>query len=152
MFFFSGEMRVDTSLIEELAGDEFENPTGDLDDDFVLQASGGELPVLHPPVPFTSKKNEFREKCACSDDYSDDEMEYSMLLIVIFHVIWVFRCVYFGFLIERTFFCIESFGLLSELFLCFLITGCNIFYLFFQIRTMKMIKLMTISCRVKIGP
>ncbi|EFO20098.2 hypothetical protein LOAG_08390 [Loa loa] len=73
-----GEMHIDPYVIAELTGDdtEFENPANDLDDDFVLQASGGELPTLRPPVSFLLRKNEFREKAASNDDNSDEEMEF----------------------------------------------------------------------------
>uniref|UniRef100_A0A0R3RU59 Protein LTV1 homolog n=1 Tax=Elaeophora elaphi TaxID=1147741 RepID=A0A0R3RU59_9BILA len=71
-----GEMHIDPYVIAELAEDdiEFENPTNDLDDDFVLQASGGELPMLQPPVSLSLRKNEFREKAIPGDDDSDDVM------------------------------------------------------------------------------
>ncbi|KAL3998456.1 Low temperature viability family protein [Acanthocheilonema viteae] len=72
------EMHIDPYVIAELTandGIEFENPTNDLDDDFVLQASGGELPALQPPVSFSLRKNKFREKFINSDDDSDEEME-----------------------------------------------------------------------------
>ncbi|VDK88831.1 unnamed protein product [Onchocerca ochengi] len=72
------EMHIDPYVIAELAGDdnEFENSTDDLDDDFVLQANGGELPSLRPPVSFSLHRNEFREKVSHSDDESDEEMKF----------------------------------------------------------------------------
>lgn len=75
-------MHIDPYVIAELTGDdiEFENPTNDLDDDFVLQASGGELPALRPPVSFSLRKNEFREKVTNSDDDCDEEMELGKYL------------------------------------------------------------------------
>ncbi|MCP9257861.1 hypothetical protein DINM_001246 [Dirofilaria immitis] len=71
-----GEIHIDPYVIAELADDdiEFENSTSDLDDDFVLQANGGELPSLRPPVSISLQKNEFREKVISSDDESDEEM------------------------------------------------------------------------------
>ncbi|VDK69811.1 unnamed protein product [Litomosoides sigmodontis] len=72
-----GEMHIDPHVIADLTGDEFENPTNDLDDDFVLQASGGELPVLPPPISLSLLKNKFREKPSiCDDDDNDEEMEF----------------------------------------------------------------------------
>ncbi|CAG9538295.1 unnamed protein product [Cercopithifilaria johnstoni] len=73
-----GEMHIDPYVIAELKSDddvEFENPTNDLDDDFVLQASGGELPPLQLPISFSLRKNEFREKPINNDDDSYEEME-----------------------------------------------------------------------------
>ncbi|VDO54548.1 unnamed protein product [Onchocerca flexuosa] len=72
------EMHIDPHIIAELAGDdnEFENSADDLDDDFVLQANGGELPSLRPPMSFSLHRNEFREKVTNSDDESDEEMKF----------------------------------------------------------------------------
>ncbi|VDM07309.1 unnamed protein product [Wuchereria bancrofti] len=73
------EMQIDPHVVAELTSDdfEFENPTNDLDDDFVLQASGGELPVLPPPISISLRKNEFRVKAAHSDDDSNEEMDFN---------------------------------------------------------------------------
>lgn len=78
-------MRIDPYVIAELTGDddiEFENPTDDLDDDFVLQANGGKLPVLQPPVSFSLRKNEFREKPTNNDDDIDEEVEFGISSII----------------------------------------------------------------------
>uniref|UniRef100_A0A0N5CZE3 Protein LTV1 homolog n=1 Tax=Thelazia callipaeda TaxID=103827 RepID=A0A0N5CZE3_THECL len=76
------EMHIDPEIISEITDDEFENPTNDLEDDFVLQASGGEIPSLEPPVPFPSKKNEFREVRLENEFESDDRSESEEILAV----------------------------------------------------------------------
>lgn len=76
-------MNIDPHVIAELTGDEFENPTNDLDDDFVLQASGGELPALPPPISLSLRKNEFREKPIYDDDDNDEGLELGIPLIII---------------------------------------------------------------------
>lgn len=62
---------------------DFENPDNALEDDFIINANGGDLPSLHPPAPLPVRRDEFRtgtdgidedsDRCSEGDTKMDDD-------------------------------------------------------------------------------